>query len=170
MFDLELMNRVALLYPEGSVEGVKTKAIVWDVERRKVCYTIPFREDMYLVKLFRPHLNKKRSLVLCLNNENKYVHLYTQNLKQCLKIFSLNLFIQTKNFSSQCFYDKSLKKHVLAIGFYGEGIFFYDMISFKVLGRLKSGYASSTNFKVIFGGRENKLLVATRDGIIKFYG
>jgi hypothetical protein len=82
----------------------------------------------------------------------------------------LNLFIQTKNFSSQCFYDKTLKKHVLAIGFYGEGIFFYDISNFKVLGRLKSGDVSSTNFKVVFGGKENKLLVATRDRIIKFYG
>ena len=57
--------------------------------------------------------------------------------------------INTEYCKFKIFYDKKLKKDVFIIGFYGEGIFLYDMKNFKILGYLNPGYAASINYELV---------------------
>ena len=63
----------------------------------------------------------------------------------------MNLYIQANIFTTKVFYDKKIKKHIFAISYYGEGVFFYDMNNFSVLGRLiPRKIGGSLEFDIIF--------------------
>jgi len=82
----------------------------------------------------------------------------------------LNLYNSTKIFTSKVFYDKEQKKYIFAIGFKGEGIFFYDMMHFKCLGRLLPlKQEAASNFDIIFDCKNEKFLIVTYERLIKFY-